>query len=146
MGKWIVGLLLTAVLVLAVFAEKSGNTPVGTELVPATTPYSPGLLAGGTLYVSGLQGTDPQTHTLPDDFSQEVTTCLENVGRVLKDAHMNYSDVASVQIYLTDMSQFNQVNSIYKKYFKPPFPSRTTVQVTKLSLGARVEIAAVAHK
>lgn len=59
---------------------------------------------------------------------------------------MDYSDVASVQIYLTDMSRFDQVNSIYGNYFKSPFPSRTTVQVTKLSLGARIEIAAIAHK
>lgn len=88
----------------------------------------------------------PQTHTLPGDLGQEVTNCLENVGRVLKDAHMDYSDVASVQIYLTDMSRFDQVNSIYGNYFKSPFPSRTTVQVTKLSLGARIEIAAIAHK
>jgi 2-iminobutanoate/2-iminopropanoate deaminase len=146
MGKWIACSLLATLLVLAVFAEKSGNTPVGTELVPATTPYSPGVLAGGSLYISGLQGTDPQTHTLPGDFGQEVTNCLDNVGSVLKDAHMKYSDVASVQIYLTDMSQFNQMNSIYKSYFKSQFPSRTTVQVTKLSLGARIEIAAVAHK
>jgi enamine deaminase RidA (YjgF/YER057c/UK114 family) len=80
MGKWIVCSLLATLLVLAVSAAKSGNTPVGTELVPATTPYSPGVLAGGSLYISGLQGTDPQTRTLPGDFGQEVTNCLENVG------------------------------------------------------------------
>jgi enamine deaminase RidA (YjgF/YER057c/UK114 family) len=60
MGKWIVCLLLATLLVFAVSAEKSGNTPVGMELVPATTPYSPGVLAGGSLYISGLQGTDPR--------------------------------------------------------------------------------------
>ena len=59
---------------------------------------------------------------------------------------MNYSDVASVQIYLADMSQFGQVNSIYKTYFMSPPPLQTTVQAAKLSLGARIEIAAVAHK
>ena len=62
------------------------------------------------------------------------------------DAHMNYSDVVSVQIYLADMSQFDQVNSIYKSYFTSPYPARTTVQVAKLSLGARIEVAAIAHK
>jgi enamine deaminase RidA (YjgF/YER057c/UK114 family) len=54
--------------------------------------------------------------------------------------------VVSVQIYLTDMSQFDQVNSIYKSYFASPYPARTTVQVAKLSLGARIEVAAIAYK
>jgi 2-iminobutanoate/2-iminopropanoate deaminase len=71
---------------------------------------------------------------------------LENVGRVLNDAHMSYSDVVSVQIYLDDMSQFQEVNTIYKEYFKNPFPSRTTVQVAKLSLGAHIEVSAIARK
>jgi reactive intermediate/imine deaminase len=115
-------------------------------MVPAGTPYSPGVLVADTLYISGLQGTDPQTHTLPKDFGQEAKHCLANVGTVLKDSGMDYSNVVSVQIYLVDMSQFQEVNSLYKEYFKSPFPSRTTVQVAKLSLGSRIEIAAIARK
>jgi 2-iminobutanoate/2-iminopropanoate deaminase len=56
---------------------------------------------------------------------------------------MNYSDVASVQIYLDNMSQFQEVNAMYKEYFKSPMPARTTVQVAKLSLGAHIEISAI---
>jgi 2-iminobutanoate/2-iminopropanoate deaminase len=142
----LIGCLLTASLLLFSASTKSGNTPVGAELVPVGTPYSPGILAGDTLYVSGLQGTDSKTHALPADFGQEARNCLENIGRVLSDAHMNYSDVVSVQIYLDDISQFQEVNAIYKEYFKSPMPSRTTVQIAKLSLGAHIEISAIAHK
>jgi len=142
----LIGCLLAVSLLVSAASTKSGRTPVGAELVPASTLYSPGLLAGGTLYISGLQGTDPETHALPSDFGQEVRNCLENVGHVLKDAHMNYPDVVSVQIYLADMSQFDQANSIYKSYFTSPYPARTTVQVAKLSLGARIEVAAIANK
>jgi len=138
---------LAASLLLFSTSTKSGNTPVGAELVPAGTPYSPGILAGDTLYVSGLQqGRDPKTHALPADFGQDARNCLENIGRVLNDAHMNYSDVASVQIYLVDMSQFPEVNAIYKEYFKRPLPARTTVQVARLSVGAHIEISAIARK
>jgi reactive intermediate/imine deaminase len=119
---------------------------VGSEMVSADTPYSPGVLVGDTLYISGLQGTDPQTHTLPKNFGQEANNCLTNVGTVLKDSGLDYSNVVSVQIYLADMSQFQEVNSLYKEYFKAPFPSRTTVQVTGLSSGAHIEIAAIARK
>jgi 2-iminobutanoate/2-iminopropanoate deaminase len=68
------------------------------------------------------------------------------VGSVLKDSGMDYSNVVSIQIYLVDMSQFPEVDSLYKEYFKSPFPSRTTVQVAKLSLGSHIEIAAIARK
>lgn len=128
------------------FSQKADKKALGGDMVPAGTPYSPAVLVESILYVSGLQGMDPSTHKLPKDFSQEVKNCLENIGRVLKDAGMDYSSVVSVQIFLVDMSQFQEVNSIYKEYFKAPFPSRTTVQVAKLSLGAHIEIAAVAHK
>ena len=139
-------LLVTALLLFSAPAEKSSKTPVGAELVPAGTPYSPGFLAGGTLYISGLQGADPETRALPSEFSKETRNCFGNVGRTLKDANLNYSDVVSVQIYLTDISQFDLVNSIYKSYFTNPYPARTTVQVAKLSMGARIEVAAIAHK
>jgi 2-iminobutanoate/2-iminopropanoate deaminase len=132
-------------LLLLSASSQSGGIPVGAELVSAGTPYSPGILSGDTLYVAALQGTDPKTHVLSGDFGQETRNCIENLGRVLKDVHMNYSDVASVQIYLDDMSQFKQVNAIYLEYFKRPLPARTTVQVTKLSLGAHIEISAIAH-
>ena len=142
----LIGCLLGVSLLLSVASKKSSKSSVGAELVPASTLYSPGLLAGGTLYIPGLQGTDSVTHALPNDFGQEVRNCLDNVGHVLIDAHMKYSNVVSVQIYLADMSQFDQVNSIYKSYFTSPYPARTTVQVAKLSLGARIEVAAIANK
>jgi 2-iminobutanoate/2-iminopropanoate deaminase len=137
---------LAASLLLFSASIRSGGIPLGTELVDPATPYSPGILAGDTLYVAALQGTDPKTHALPADFGQETRNCLENLGRVLNDAHMHYSDVVSVQIYLDDMSQFKEMNTIYLQHFKGPLPARTTVQVVKLSLGAHIEISAIARK
>jgi 2-iminobutanoate/2-iminopropanoate deaminase len=124
----------------------SQKRAVGQEVVAPGTPYSPGVLIGNSLYIAGLQGTDPQRHKLPPDFAQEVKNCMENVGRVLTDGGMDYDDVVSVQIFLVDISQFPQVNEIYKQYFKGVLPVRTTVQVAKLSLGSRIEISAVAQR
>ena len=141
-----------ALLVAAQAFSQSGSQPgprkraLSQELVAPGNLYSPGVQIGGTIYVAGLQGTDLSTHKLPADFGQEVRNCLDNVGRVLKDGGMNYDDVVSVQIFLVDMSQFQQVNAIYKEYFKGVLPARTTVQVAKLSLGSRIEISAVAQK
>jgi len=69
-----------------------------------------------------------------------------SVAHMNADARMKSSDLASVPIYLDDMSQFQEVNAIYKEYFKSPLPSRTTVQVAKLSLGAHIEVSAIARK
>jgi 2-iminobutanoate/2-iminopropanoate deaminase len=141
----LIGFLGAALLLLASASARCA-TPVGAELVAAGTPYSPGILAGDTLYIAGLQGIDPKTHVLPGAFGQEVRNCLENIGRVLNDAHMNYSNVVSVQIYLQDMAQFQKINAIYQEYFKSPMPARTTVQVAKLSEGAHIEVSAIARK
>jgi 2-iminobutanoate/2-iminopropanoate deaminase len=146
MRTFFVALILSLALPISCLAQKVQQKAVGTELVAPGTPYSPGVLIGRTLYISGLQGTNPETHELPGDFHQELKNCIENVGRVLKDAGMSYSNVVSVQIFLQDMNDFPEVNSAYKKYFSPPFPARTTVQVVKLSLGAHIEIQAVAQK
>jgi len=126
--------------------HSQGKRVLGKDLVPPGTLYSPGVLTGHTIYVAGLQGTDPQTHKLPQDFDQEVRNALDNIGAVLKDGGMGYDDVVSVQIFLVDISQFQQVNDIYKEYFKETLPARTTVQVAKLSLGSRIEVSAVAER
>lgn len=139
-------LLVTLALGSLLSAQKENKKVLGADMVPAGTLYSPGVLIGDTLYVSGLQGTDQQTHKLPQDFAQEVKNCLDNVGLVLKQGGMGYDDVVSVQIYLVDLEQFQQVNDIYKSYFRNSLPTRTTVQVTKLTLGSHIEIAAVAKK
>ena len=146
MTKILAGLVLLSVVSVPAITPKAEKKSVGAELVPAGTLYSPGVLVGDKLYISGLQGTDPQTHMLPNDFSQEAKNCLANVGRVLKDSGIDYSNVVSVQVYLVDISQFEEMNGVYKEYFKSPFPSRTTVQVSKLSLGSHIEIAAIARK
>jgi 2-iminobutanoate/2-iminopropanoate deaminase len=146
MRKILSGLFVTLMLGSLLFAQTGNKKFLGADLVPTGTPYSPGVLVGDTLYVSGLQGTDRQTHRLPQGFAQEVKNCLDNVGVVLKEGDMGYDDVVSVQIYLVDISQFHQVNDIYKTYFRSSLPTRTTVQVAKLSAGAHIEIAAVAKR
>jgi 2-iminobutanoate/2-iminopropanoate deaminase len=113
----------------------------------AGRPFSAGLLVGDTLYVSGQGGFDAQAKKIPDNFEDEVRACLSNVGSVLQAGGMNFSDVVSVQVYLTDMSQFQRMNAIYMDVFKEPRPTRTTVEVSKLAgAGAHIEITVIARK
>ena len=114
---------------------------------PAGGPLSAGVLADGTLYVSGQLGREPKTQKVPADFEAEVRQVLDNIGIILREAKMNYGDVVSVQIYMTDMSLFARMNAVYTTYFKTDRPSRTTVGVVKLAAPeAHIEITATAHR
>jgi 2-iminobutanoate/2-iminopropanoate deaminase len=138
-------------LLLAVFglvadepAKKRVITPKDT---PAGRPFSTGILVGDTLYVSGQGGFDSKLKKVPDNFEDEARSCLTNVGAVLQAGGMDFSDVVSVQVYLTDMSQFQRMNAVYMDVFKEPRPTRTTVEVSKLAAaGAHIEITVIARK
>jgi 2-iminobutanoate/2-iminopropanoate deaminase len=138
--------LVMAVCVLA------ADEPVRKKVVtpkdsPAGRPFSAGLLVGDTLYVSGQGGFDSKAKKIPDNFENEVRSCLSNVGAVLQAGGMDFSDVVSVQVYLTDMSQFQRMNAVYMDVFKEPRPTRTTVEVSKLAApGAHIEITVIARK
>jgi 2-iminobutanoate/2-iminopropanoate deaminase len=109
-------------------------------------PFSPGILVNGTLYVAGQIGNDLKTGKIPESFEEEVKLCLQNIGIILKEAGMSYSNVVAVQVYLTDMEQFQRMNAVYTTFFKDPRPARTTVGVTKLAGGAHLEITVTAHQ
>ena len=135
-------LLLLAALPMA--AEKKVIAPP--EFAKGA-PFSPGILVDGTLYVAGQVGQDLKTRQIPADFEAEVKTALANIGLVLKAAGMDYQDVVSVHVYLTDMDLFQRMNAVYTSVFKEPRPARTTVGVTKLAApGARIEITVTARK
>ena len=128
---------------MPVLAEKKIIQP---KEFPTGGPFSPAVLVDGTLYVSGQIGRDLKTQKVPEDFEAEVRQVLDSIGIILREAKMNYADVVSVQIYLTDMELFSRMNAIYTTYFKADRPARTTVGVVKLAApGARVEIAVTAR-
>ena len=137
---------ICALLMLALPALAAKKPIVPPEL--AVNPnFSAGMLADGTLYVSGQIGQDLKTKQVPAEFEAEVKTCLDNIGLILKAGGMTYKDVVSVQIYLTDMDLFGRMNAVYTKVFAEPRPARTTVGVTKLAnAAAHIEITVTARK
>jgi 2-iminobutanoate/2-iminopropanoate deaminase len=118
------------------------------ERFPATgLPYSPGILAGHTLYLSGQLGRDPETARLvPGGIEAETRQALRNLREVLKAAGMDYGDVVSVTAFITDFADFPKFNAAYAEVFGAEPPARATVQVSGLNLGARVEIQMIAAR
>jgi 2-iminobutanoate/2-iminopropanoate deaminase len=109
-------------------------------------PFTPGILVDGTLYIAGLSGEDAKTGVIPAEFETEVKQTLDKVGVVLKEAGMTYSDVVSVQVYITDMELFERMNTVYRSYFPEPRPTRTIVPVQKFPNGLHLEITVIARK
>lgn len=113
---------------------------------PAGRPFSPGILANGTLYVAGQVGTDPSTGKIPENFEDEVRQTLTNIGVVLKEAGYGFEDAVTVSVFLTDMDLFTRMNAVYTPFFPEPRPVRTTVGVAKLVGTAKIEITVTAWK
>ncbi len=138
---------LIALVLLAATLSAAPKKVVQPKEFPGGRPFSAAILAGDTLYVSGNTGADLKTGKIPERFEDEVKLCLQNIGILLRAGGMDYQDVVSAQVYLTDMDQFKQMNAVYLNFFKSePRPTRTTVGVTKLAGGAHVEITVTAKK
>jgi len=110
-------------------------------------PYSQGLQvnAGMMTFLSGQVGLDPKTGQLvPGEAAAQAERVMQNLGAVLASGGLGFEHVVRCTIYLTDLADFAQVNEVYGRHFKAPPPSRSTVQVSALPKGAKVEIDAIA--
>ena len=140
------------VVVLVVFAATGQQSPPAKKRIiyppefRANMPFSPGVQIGRSLYVAGQVGNDLKTGQLASTFEGEVRQTLDNIGVVLKAAGMDYANVVNVNVYLTDISKFDEMNKVYREYFKADRPARATVQISKLVGAAQIEIACVAHE
>jgi len=93
------------------------------------------------IYLSGQVGLDPATGRLiAGDVAAQTARTLDNIQTLLESVGSSLDDVLRVSIYLTGMESFAAMNEVYARYFREPFPARTTVAVRELPLGASVEI------
>lgn len=121
---------------------------VHTDDAPAALgPYSQAIALDDWLFTSGQVGIDPATGELMNDsFETEARQVLANLGRVLNAADCGFGDVIKATVYLTNMTDFNQLNALYESAMDGHRPARSTVQVAALPKGARVEIDLVARR
>ena len=110
-------------------------------------PYSPAVLVGNTLYTSGQVAKDAVSgQMVQDNITNETKKVMENLQAILKEAGMDFSHVVKTTIYCTDFNNFGAINEAYGSFFTGNYPARETVQVSRLPLGANVEISVVAFK
>lgn len=110
-------------------------------------PYSHAVESGELIYLSGQTPIDSETGKLVEGgITAQTEQCFRNLFNVLSAAGLTPDDVVKVNVYLTDMGNFNGMNSVYSKQFSLPYPARTTIGVASLPLGAQVEIEMIARK
>ena len=110
----------------------------------AVGPYSQAIEVNGTLYVSGQIPVNPADGSVPEDIVEQAHQSLKNIGAILKEAGMTYSNVVKTTVLLDDIANFKAVNDVYAEYFTGDKPARACYQVAALPLGVKLEIEAIA--
>ena len=91
-------------------------------------PFSPGIIAGDFMYVSGQASVDAQTGAIiTDSFEGEVRRSIANLKAILEAAGLSLDHVINVKSYVADEADLAQYNAIYRDYFTAPAPTRSTI-------------------
>ncbi len=121
--------------------------PLTSPSAAAVGPYSHGIDADPIIFCSGQTPIDPTTGELRGGtIGDRTDQCFDNLFSVLGAADLTAADVVKVNVYLTDMDDFDQMNEVYATRFEHPFPARTTIGVASLPLGSDIEIELMARR
>ena len=111
--------------------------PVGT--------YSQAVKVGNLLLVSGQLPINPDSGELvTGNFKERTRQVLNNLKNIVEAAGTNMNKVVKTNVYLTDLSNFAEVNEVYSEFFPSDPPARAAVQVSKLPLNPDIEIECIA--
>ena len=114
---------------------------------PSSLPFSKVVEANGFVFLAGQIGDAPGSNgPVPGGIEAETRQALENVGGLLRAVGLDYADVVKCTLFITDFADFAAVNAVYREFFQGDLPTRATVQVTALALGAQFEIVVMAAR
>ena len=119
---------------------------INTNQAPAAIgPYSQAIKVGNLVYTSGQIPIDPATGNFVEGGIKEQTRqSLTNIKAILEEAGLSMNNVVKTTVFLADMNDFADMNSVYAEFFSEPYPARAAVAVKTLPKGALVEIEVVA--
>ena len=143
--------LVVGVIVIGSDVVRADDSDHGKKVIftpyapPAIGPYSQGIRAGKTVYVSGEVGADANGTIVGPSIGEQTDQALTNIGYILGAAGLTLDDVVTTTVYLVNVSDFAEMNTHYATFFKNAPPARATIQVAALpKKGALVEISAIA--
>ena len=110
--------------------KAKGGTPIGA--------YSPALSYGNLIFVSGQIPVNPQTGKIPETIAEQTRQCLENIKTQVEAGGSKMDDILQCQVFITNMKNFAEMNSVYSQYFSEPYPTRMAVEVSALPKGVSI--------
>ena len=123
--------------------ERQAVQPEG--IATPTAPYSPVVVAGDLILTAGQVAFDENGELVSDRLEEQARQAFENLRRCLEAGGASLDDVLKVTAFLADLADFESYNEVYRQYFSPPYPARTTVQAG-LAPGLLIEVEALAHR
>ena len=123
----------------------SNRAVIATQAAPqAIGPYSQGIKVGNTVWISGQIPLDPSSMTIVDgDIAAEAEQVFRNLTAVAEASGGTLNNAVKINISLTDLGDFDAVNTVMASYFEEPYPARACVQVAALPKCARIEVEAI---
>tara|TARA_B110000444_G_scaffold111056_1_gene104819 strand:+ start:621 stop:1001 length:381 start_codon:yes stop_codon:yes gene_type:complete len=110
-------------------------------------PYSPAVLINDLLFTSGQIAIDEKTLAVQGNTEEQTLHALTNIHLLLLEAGLTKSSILKLNVYVTDLKKFEDVNKAFQTFFEGHvFPARTTIEVSGLPLGAKVEIDCMASR
>lgn len=118
---------------------------IATETAPAAIgPYSQAVKVGNTVWISGQIPLDPGTMTVVEgDISAQAEQVFKNLSAIAEAAGGSLNHSVKINISLTDLGDFDAVNTVMKAFFAEPYPARACVQVAALPKGVAIEVEAI---
>lgn len=119
----------------------SSKTVLTHPTLPSIGPYSFGVKVGGLIFLSGQLGLDPETKTLVlGGVEYQLRQIFKNVTQGLVAQELTLENIVKITVYMTDLSAFSVVNTVFAEILSDPYPARTTIEVSRLPLGAVIEL------
>ena len=118
---------------------------ISTNKAPAAIgPYSQAIQWGDVVFISGQVAFIPGSGELNNNtFEDEVNQVIDNLDAICKEAGGSLDNILKLSIFLTDLSNFDAVNSLMKERFSEPFPARSTIEVSRLPKDVNIEMDAI---
>ena len=120
---------------------------IKTDKAPkAIGPYSQAIKLDKFIFTSGQIPLNPRTgNIISDNFEDQAVQVLKNIKGILLEESLSINHIIKLTVYITDLTNFDKLNSIFQNFFSGDYPSRSVVQVSKLPKNSQIEIEAIIY-
>lgn len=120
---------------------------ISTDKAPAAIgPYSQAVEINGMIYTSGVIPVVPETGEIPEGSVAQAEQAFKNMTNLVEAAGSSMDKVVKTTVFIKEMNDFADINEVYAKYFKEPYPARSCVEVARLPKDVMLEIEVIATK